>query len=88
METFNPLLELPRLNVQSTNIKSIGYDSEKRILVVEFTNQSHIYSYEPITEQAYQEFINAPSKGQYFKQHIRDNPAVTCKCIQGKKSQS
>lgn len=67
-------VEMPRTPVESSNIKSIGFD--KNTLQVEFTNGA-VYNYTPITEDCYKELMSAESKGEYFYQNIRKNENVT-----------
>lgn len=55
-------------DVESNNIKSIGWEDNK--LEVEF-NSGSIYEYDDVPEDIYDEFINAPSKGKYFHRHIK-----------------
>lgn len=80
---INPLLLIPRLNVESSHIKSIGYDAETRTMVVEFKTWA-VYSYSPITEECYNEFTAAESKGKYFAEKIKNNSTVTVSRLRAK----
>ncbi|MGO9622268.1 MAG: KTSC domain-containing protein [Desulfobaccales bacterium] len=60
-----------RTPVRSSNIRSIGYDPDDRILEVEFHSEG-VYQYSGVSEPVHQEFMRAPSKGSYFHDHIRD----------------
>lgn len=60
-----------RASVMSTSIRSIGYDSNSRMLEVEFTNQS-VYDYSDVPASVYQRFIAAPSKGRFFDSYIKN----------------
>lgn len=71
---------MKRTPVKSSNIKSIGYDSSKRLLEIEF-NSGAVYQYHPIMEQIYNEMKSAPSVGTYFHTKIRNNDLVTTKQI-------
>lgn len=73
--------KITRTPVQSSNIKSIGYDEPKRILEIEFTKGGHVYQYSPVTASAYRELINAPSIGKHFHSHIKDNTNIDTKKI-------
>ncbi|MFA5292607.1 MAG: KTSC domain-containing protein [Phycisphaerae bacterium] len=64
-----------RISVQSSNIRSIGYDTDKRILEVEF-NSGSIYQYSGVSEYEYEGLLNASSKGRYMNTHIKDR--FTC----------
>jgi hypothetical protein len=56
--------------VDSTSLRTIGYDAERQPLPVEFHNRS-IYQYFEVPATAYQEPMQAPSKGAYFNRSIR-----------------
>ncbi len=64
-------LEIRRFLVDSSNIKSIGYDSNSKTLEVEFQNGA-IYQYEDVPENIYTELMNADSYGNTFVSQIRD----------------
>jgi hypothetical protein len=74
------------MQVESSNIASVGHDNEQKVLVIEFKNQSTIYAYHPVTEEAFKEFLTADSKGSYFSQNIKDNKNITFRQIQAKQS--
>ena len=57
--------------VQSTDIRSIGYDREKELLHIKFrTGLEYVYS--PVPSSVYTEFMDAKSYGRFFHQHIKD----------------
>ena len=58
--------------VDSTSLRTIGYDAERQPLPVEFHNRS-IYQYFEVPATVYQELMQAPSKGAYFNRSIRSN---------------
>lgn len=58
-----------RIPVDSSNIKSVGFDSNT--LEVEF-HSGGIYQYYGVPTDVYHYFMNAPSKGKFFHQFIRD----------------
>jgi hypothetical protein len=60
-----------RIPVTSTNIKSIGYDRKTATIEVEFQSGG-IYQYDCFPEKYYYDFLNAPSKGTYFYENIKD----------------
>jgi hypothetical protein len=51
-----------RQNVQSSNISSIGYDTDDRILEVEFHNGG-IYQYVSVPSEVHRSFLQASSHG-------------------------
>jgi hypothetical protein len=57
--------------VSSQIISSVGYDSECRILEVEFRN-GWIYEYDDVPPLVYQELMDAQSHGRYLHQNIVD----------------
>lgn len=57
-----------RKNVESSNIKSIGYEDE--VLEVEFLNGS-IYVYYNVPEKLFESIMNADSHGRYLNEYIK-----------------
>lgn len=60
------------VNVNSSNIKSIGY--ENNTLVVKF-NTGSIYWYSNVPQNVYEELLNAPSKGHYLNESVKNKYA-------------
>ncbi|MGI0027090.1 MAG: KTSC domain-containing protein [Nitrosopumilaceae archaeon] len=60
-----------RISVESSNLSSVGYDFEMRVLEIEF-HGGGIYQYSNVTESDYNGLMNAESKGKYFAQHIKN----------------
>jgi len=60
-----------RQSVNSSNIKSIGYDSGSNTLEIEF-HSGGVYQYFNVPELVYKELMQAPSHGSYFHRHIRE----------------
>jgi lysyl-tRNA synthetase class 2 len=56
--------------LDSTSLRTVGYDAERQLLQVEFHNRS-IYQYFEVPATVYQELMQAPSKGAYFNRSIR-----------------
>jgi hypothetical protein len=67
---------MKRKPVESSMMRSVGYDPLMSILEIEFTS-SHVYQYGEISEETYREFLAADSKGQYFHEHILDHYPYT-----------
>ena len=65
-----------RAKVKSSNIVSVGYDSEKKILEIEFAGQG-IYQYADVPSLTVAEFMRAESKGKYFYIKIKPNYDAT-----------
>jgi len=62
---------MDRIPVTLSNLASVGYDSSSQTLEVEFRNGS-IYQYFGVSPDIYEGLLNAPSKGSYFYQRIRN----------------
>jgi hypothetical protein len=60
-----------RTPVSSSNLRSIGYDSQSQVLEVEFTNGG-LYQYVGVPEYVHQSLMNASSHGVYFSANIRN----------------
>jgi hypothetical protein len=57
--------------VKSSNVKSVGYDSSSKILVIEFFGGG-VYQYFEVPADVHADFMEAPSKGKFFSQHIKN----------------
>lgn len=62
---------IKRIPVASSNIASVGYDKEARILEIEF-HYGAIYQYLDVPEKVYEELMNSPSQGAYFINELKD----------------
>ena len=58
--------------VTSTNIVSVGYDEQNEILEVEFRDGA-VYQYYNVNKQLYDQFMAAPSKGQFLAYQIKNS---------------
>jgi hypothetical protein len=63
---------MKREKVESSNLASVGYDSKKKILEVEF-NHGGIYQYFDVPESEYNKLMKASSHGKYFVNNIKDD---------------
>lgn len=61
---------MERLPVESSNIKSIGYDRDRQILEIEFTNGA-VYQYFDVAEDIYQSIASSASIGAFFAKNIK-----------------
>ncbi len=57
--------------VASTNIASVGYDESSQTLEVEFSSGT-VYQYYNVGSDLYDQFMRAPSKGQFLITYIRN----------------
>jgi hypothetical protein len=60
-----------RVGVKSSNIRSIGYDKDRKLLEIEF-NSGSIYEYSNVPHVIYFSLLDAPSHGKYFGKYIRN----------------
>jgi curved DNA-binding protein CbpA len=62
-------LDILRTGVKSSNIISVGYDKNLKVLQVEFLNGS-IYQYYEVPEQVFTDLLKTASKGKFFNSQI------------------
>lgn len=60
-----------RRPVDSSLIRSIGYDLASSVMEVEFMND-HVYEYKDMPLSIYSELMAAESKGTYFNDFVKD----------------
>ncbi|HEK21457.1 MULTISPECIES: KTSC domain-containing protein [unclassified Mucilaginibacter] len=60
-----------RQAVQSTALRSVGYDAKKKILELEFKENSGVWQYFGISPATYKRLMNAASLGHYFVTRIK-----------------
>ncbi len=61
---------MERKPVVSSNLVSVGYDPESLTCEIEFRG-GNVYRYLGMTPERHQAFLEAPSLGKHFHQHIR-----------------
>ena len=59
------------IEVESSMIHAVGYNSKTRELEVVF-NSGNIYRYEDVPPEEYESLMNSKSKGQYMRANIID----------------
>lgn len=62
---------MERQQIESSMIRSIGYDYENSILEIEF-NSDAVWQYSDFPESLWYEFEGAESQGKFFLREIRD----------------
>lgn len=60
-----------RQSVESSELRSIGYDEGTLMLEVEFQKRG-TYQYFGVTKDVYSSLMSAESKGRYFNTSIKD----------------
>ena len=63
---------MERQPVASSLIRSVGYDFLGSVLEIEMGEPSRLYTFYDVPFSVYDELLEAPSKGQYFNDFIRD----------------
>ena len=61
-----------RQSLASSDLASVGYDKETKILEIEF-NSGGVYQYFEVPEYIYEGLLYASSHGKYFNQNIKEN---------------
>jgi hypothetical protein len=61
-----------RRPVESSLIRSVGYDLASSVLEVEFVEGGRVYEYYDVPLSIYSDLMAAESKGSYFNDYIRD----------------
>jgi hypothetical protein len=62
---------IQRLQVKSSNLLSVGYDSARQLLEIEFRNGT-VHQYSQVPENVFRGLIDASSKGRYHHSRIRN----------------
>lgn len=66
------VLNLNRIPVVSSNLRSVAYDPKTRVLEIEF-HSGGIYQYSGVPRSEYEALMNAASKGSYFAHNIKNS---------------
>ncbi len=61
---------MERVNVSSSNVAFIGYDSDTQTLEVGFVKGT-VYQYPGVPQEVYEEFLSSSSKGSYLNGVIK-----------------
>ena len=64
---------MKREPVESTAIKSVGYNEDKQLLEVEILETGRIYQYKGVSVEEYLDFMDAKSLGEYYNRVIKEN---------------
>jgi hypothetical protein len=68
---------MKREPVESTAIKSIGYNEDKNILEVEILETGRIYKYFDVPLEKYLDLMEAKSLGEYYNRVIKEKYEYT-----------
>jgi KTSC domain-containing protein len=58
--------------IESDHMDGAKYDSMNRRMTIRYQN-GYQYEVHGVSPEHYQEFMDAPSQGEHYHQHIRDN---------------
>lgn len=61
---------IARSQVESSNLRSVGFDAKEKVLEVEFRHGG-IYRYFEVPSEIHASLMKAESKGKYFQANIR-----------------
>jgi hypothetical protein len=67
---------MERKPVDSSDLKSVGYDPDTMILEIEF-NSGGVYQYKQVPSRIHAGLMSASSHGSYFHANIRNRYAYT-----------
>ena len=59
-----------RQPVDSSNLRSVGYDAATKTLEVEFRSGA-VYQYSGVDEETFNRFMASPSKGKFLYRSVR-----------------
>jgi len=61
---------MKRENVESSVLKSVGYDKDKKVLEIELVNNA-IYEYYKVPVSEYTNLMKSSSLGEYYNKRIK-----------------
>jgi hypothetical protein len=61
---------MDRTEIESSNVKSVGYDPEAEVMEVEF-HSGGVYQYHGVEPSVHDGLLNAVSPGAYLHQHVK-----------------
>lgn len=67
------------IQVNSSNLKSVGYDAFEKELYAVFRGSGRGYIYEGVSQELFDGLMAADSKGQFFMERIK--PAFRCRRV-------
>lgn len=60
---------MERVKIESSNIESVGYDDESKVLELEFKN-GNVYTYFDVPRTIYLDFLTSESAGRFAHKYI------------------
>lgn len=71
MSKYKPADKISFKEVESSNVKSVGYDPETQGLYITFKS-NEIYIYQDVPQKTYDDFMEAPSFGKFLNANIKN----------------
>jgi hypothetical protein len=62
---------MERKRVNSSRVRSVGYDEKDQMLEVELSN-GQVYQYSKVSPEVYRRFMNAPNPSTFFDDKIAE----------------
>lgn len=62
---------IERIEIDSSNLKSVGYDADRRIMAVEFLSSGHVLHYDGVGPDVFEAFGLAESRGKFYAKQIK-----------------
>ena len=63
---------MDRKRINSSAIRSVGYDARSRVLEIELSSGS-IYQYSGVADEVHRRLMSSPSAGSYFRDNIEES---------------
>jgi len=63
---------MQRKRLNSSRLRSVGYDEKDQLLEVELTN-GHVYQYAKVSPEVYRRFMAAPNPTSFFDDRIAED---------------
>jgi len=63
---------MERKRINSSKIRSAGYDPGTRVLELEFSD-GKVMAYRGVSEEIYRRFVNSPSPASFFEDRIAED---------------
>jgi hypothetical protein len=74
-ETKEPMPDISMSDIESSQIKSAGYDAATKTMCLHFKHgKGAHYHYAGVTQEQFDAFKNAESAGSHFGQHFKALP--------------
>ena len=77
-EDQKPALDIPLVKCDSSQLNAVGYDADSQTLAIEFKNwkgePTSLYHYSGVTQEQFDAFNTAESKGRHLGQFIKPFP--------------